>query len=210
MYERDLMQRYNSMLTRCYGKDVACQKYYADKGITVCDEWLLDFKNFYSWALNNGYSNELSLDRINNNGNYEPDNCRWANIFQQNNNKSNSHKVEFDGIILTVTEWARYFEIPVSEVYKKLSAGWGNDLSPCELKDKIRTEQSGNRIAEIRQRLKMTQKQFGDILGVGQSAVAQWESGENFPGTMQLFRLSELSGESITELLKDRINHQKV
>jgi transcriptional regulator with XRE-family HTH domain len=66
-----------------------------------------------------------------------------------------------------------------------------------------------NKIKEIRQRLKMTQKQFGELLGVGQSAVAQWESGENFPATMQLYRLSELSGESMTELLKDRLNQQK-
>lgn len=66
-----------------------------------------------------------------------------------------------------------------------------------------------NKIKEIRQRLKMTQKQFGELLGVGQSAVAQWESGENFPATMQLYRLSELSGESMTELLMDRLNQQK-
>jgi len=66
-----------------------------------------------------------------------------------------------------------------------------------------------NKYKEIRQRLKMTQKQFGELLGVGQSAVAQWESGENFPATMQLYRLSELSGESMTELLMDRLNQQK-
>jgi len=66
-----------------------------------------------------------------------------------------------------------------------------------------------NKIKEIRQRLKMTQKQFGELLGVGQSAVAQWESGENFPATIQLYRLSELSGESMTELLMDRLNQQK-
>ena len=66
-----------------------------------------------------------------------------------------------------------------------------------------------NRIKEIRQRLHFTQKQFGEILGVGQSAVAQWETGEKFPATIQLYRLCELSGESMTELLKDRLNQQK-
>ena len=62
-----------------------------------------------------------------------------------------------------------------------------------------------NKIKEIRQRMHMTQKQFGELLGVNQSAVAQWESGETFPALMQLYRLCELSGESITELIKDRL-----
>ena len=62
-----------------------------------------------------------------------------------------------------------------------------------------------NRIKAIRQRLHYTQKQFGELLGVNQSAVAQWESGETFPGTFQLYRLCELSGESMTELIKERL-----
>ena len=66
-----------------------------------------------------------------------------------------------------------------------------------------------NKIKEIRQRLHLTQKQFGELVGVGQAAVAQWESGENFPGTFQLFRICELGGESITELIKNRINATK-
>lgn len=66
-----------------------------------------------------------------------------------------------------------------------------------------------NKIKEIRQRMHYTQKQFGELLGVGQSAVAQWESGENFPATMQLYRLCEISGESITEILKAKTNTAK-
>lgn len=203
------MQRYNSMLTRCYGKNVACHKYYADKGITVCDEWISDFSSFYSWALNNGYSENLSLDRIDNDGNYEPNNCRWADIFQQNNNKSNSHRIAAEGLILTIGEWARKLEVSPNKIMMMVRDGWGTDLNPCEPKEKVLTDQAGNKIKEIRQRLKMTQKQFGELVGVGQTAVAQWESGENFPGTFQLFRICELGGESITELIKNRINATK-
>jgi hypothetical protein len=64
------------MKRRCYSPQDKRYNYYGGRGITVCDEWLKDFKNFADWALSNGYSDELTLDRIDVNGNYEPLNCR--------------------------------------------------------------------------------------------------------------------------------------
>jgi hypothetical protein len=75
------------MKNRCFNKnDIDDYRRYGARGITVCEEWANDFVSFYNWAISNGYSKDLSLDRENNNGNYEPSNCRWATPLQQQNN----------------------------------------------------------------------------------------------------------------------------
>lgn len=79
----DMKQRCTNPKTRCFAN-------YGGRGIAVCDTWANDFGTFFSWAMGNGYSDELSIDRINVNGNYEPTNCRWATMKEQQNNKRNS------------------------------------------------------------------------------------------------------------------------
>ena len=64
--------------------------YYGGKGVFICDEWLRDFQTFYDWAIQNGYDDNLTIERINVNGNYEPSNCRFVDMAVQNNNKRNS------------------------------------------------------------------------------------------------------------------------
>lgn len=92
---------------RCCNKNN--QKYYCygARNITICDEWKDNFETFYEWSMNNGYADDLSIDRINNDGNYEPSNCRWTTNIEQANNKSINHFIEYNGESHTLAEWAR-------------------------------------------------------------------------------------------------------
>ena len=106
-YNKRIMSIYNGMKQRCYNPNSKNYKYYGDKGVIICKEWLNDRKLFYEWAVNNGYSDELTIDRIENDGNYEPNNCRWATWEQQANNKSNTVYYRYEGKIKSSLDWCK-------------------------------------------------------------------------------------------------------
>lgn len=119
-----LYRIYQGMKTRCYNTNDPGYLYYGAKGIQICNEWLEDFMRFYKWAITNGYSDDLSIDRINVNGNYEPSNCRWATKKEQNNNKSTNLNIEYNGKIQSVEEWSNETGLSKDSIYKRLSMGW--------------------------------------------------------------------------------------
>lgn len=96
---------------RCYNKKCPNYKKYGNKGITMCDEWVESFKSFYDWSMMNGYAKNLSLDRINNDKGYSPDNCRWVTVKEQNNNKSNNCYITYNGKTQTLKQWAEELNI---------------------------------------------------------------------------------------------------
>lgn len=86
----------------------------------MCDEWKNDFQAFYDWAISNGYKEGLSVDRINNNGNYEPNNCRWATRKQQNRNKRSNITYTINGVTKCLAEWCNLYNIEYDKVYDRL------------------------------------------------------------------------------------------
>ena len=94
------------MKKRCYNTKNNRYKCYGGKGIVVCDEWKDNFQSFCDWAMTNGYSDALSIDRIDVNGNYCPENCRWATTKEQANNTTRNHYITVKGVTKTISEWA--------------------------------------------------------------------------------------------------------
>lgn len=115
---------WRGILKRCYLKSSKDYKNYGGRGITVCDEWKNDFKAFYNWAMANKYEDNLSIDRINVNGNYEPTNCRWVKAKTQANNRSSNKLLTYKGETHTITEWAEKLNIARHLIYQRLQANW--------------------------------------------------------------------------------------
>lgn len=120
-----IYREYRSMFSRCKPNYHNSNVYY-EKGITVCDEWTGNggFENFYEWAMNNGYSDELSLDRINVNGNYEPSNCRWITMKEQQSNRSDNVFVEYMGETKTLKQWCNELGLSYGMVKARRRNGW--------------------------------------------------------------------------------------
>jgi hypothetical protein len=95
---------WHKMKDRCYNQNHISYKYYGLKGIGVCQEWKFDFSVFHRWSIDNGYENNLSLDRINGNEGYSPLNCRWATRSEQQNNRKDNRKFQFNNQLLTARE----------------------------------------------------------------------------------------------------------
>lgn len=106
-----LFSIWRHMIGRCTNEKEAGYKHYGGRGIKVCSEWL-QYENFKKWALTNEYEETLTIDRINVNGNYEPDNCRWATMREQGWNKRDSVKIEYQGELKTLEELSEITGIP--------------------------------------------------------------------------------------------------
>lgn len=123
-----LYRIYAQIKTRCYNAKSPNFKYYGARGIKVCNEWLGEngFLNFYNWATNNGYDENLSIDRINVDRNYEPSNCKWSDNVEQANNKRNNHYVFYKGNKVTISQLSRMIKINRDVLYDRI-----NNLQWC-------------------------------------------------------------------------------
>lgn len=117
---------WTSMRNRCYWSKSNRSKHYKLRGIVVCNEWKDSFENFYEWSINNGWKPGLQLDRINNNGNYEPPNCRWATPKEQARNRTSNVWITIDGETKIAIEWAEQYNISPSVIHSRLKLGWSH------------------------------------------------------------------------------------
>ena len=114
-----LRRIYCSMITRCYNQNNRAFRWYGAKGITVCQEWRDDKQNFIKWALENGYSETLTLDRIDSNGNYDPSNCRWVDVKTQIRNRSNTIKLYGKPL----AEWCDILHLDYKVILRRMYSG---------------------------------------------------------------------------------------
>jgi hypothetical protein len=123
-----LYEVFKTMHRRCEKPESNRYAYYGGRGISVCEEWS-EFEPFRDWAYANGYSEGLTLDRIDNDGNYCPENCRWVTMKEQSNNRRNSVVVEIGGIRKTVAEWSDVSGVSPYTIYSRVKRGVsGTDL----------------------------------------------------------------------------------
>lgn len=127
---------YAHIKTRCYNPKSDHYKYYGARGITICEEWLnpevadrtngmtKGFEAFKKWALENGYQENLTIDRIDVNGNYCPENCRWVTRKIQMNNTRRNHLLTYKGETKNITEWAKITGISVTALTKRICRNW--------------------------------------------------------------------------------------
>lgn len=108
---------------RCYNPNNPAYKNYGGRGIIVCDEWLKDFKAFYNWALANGYNDDLTIDRIDVNGGYKPNNCRWITIQEQAKNRRSNHYITHNGKTQNISDWSKELGINRTTLTRKLKKG---------------------------------------------------------------------------------------
>lgn len=109
---------------RCYNQSDDAFEDYGARGITMCDEWKSDYAAFKTWAINSGYKNELSIDRVDNNAGYTPCNCRWATPKQQANNRRNNILVEYNGKRQSISDWSKDTGFSYRMISTRLKAGW--------------------------------------------------------------------------------------
>ena len=118
---------YYHIKTRCFNKKDIRWKHYGGRGITICKEWKNDYLSFKNWALSNGYKQNLSIDRIDNDGNYCPENCRWSTTKEQCNNKRNNLHITAFGETKTISEWIKDDRCVIKKYFTLMSRfkrGW--------------------------------------------------------------------------------------
>lgn len=110
---------WQGMKGRCYNPHDPRYDRWGGRGITVCDEWRDSFEAFYEWAMSHGYADDLTIDRIDNDGNYTPDNCRWATQSEQSRNRNSNIKIRIGNSTRTLTEWCEIFRVDYNNVVSR-------------------------------------------------------------------------------------------
>ena len=121
-----LYKIFYGMKTRCTNPKRADYKQYGGKGIKICSEWLNDYTLFEKWAIENGYNDTLTIDRIDPNKDYSPENCRWVSRKEQSRNQERTKYLTYNGITKTVAEWAEELGVSYWTLMTRFKKGWSD------------------------------------------------------------------------------------
>lgn len=113
-----------SMRSRCENQNDKHYAEYGGRNVSVCQEWNQSFESFRSWAYQNGYEEGLTIDRIDNNSDYSPFNCRWVDMKVQANNRRSNRQIYFNGETHTIKEWSEIIGIPYKTLHNRIYSGW--------------------------------------------------------------------------------------
>lgn len=122
-----LYKIWQGMKNRCYKENTNGYENYGKRGIEVCVEWRHNFVNFYNWAISNGYKDNLTIDRLDNNKNYEPENCKWSTLKEQSNNRRTNCFIEYNGEKHSMKEWSEILNISYATMRTRRTRGWKNE-----------------------------------------------------------------------------------
>jgi hypothetical protein len=129
---------WSGMKRRCYSKNTINYASYGGKDITLCEEWRHNFTSFCEWAMANGYNDSLSIDRIDSNGNYCPENCQWATRQEQSANRKSVVLIEYNGEKMTSADWSKKIGGNSGLVGRRLKIGWSIERAITTPPDKLR------------------------------------------------------------------------
>lgn len=116
-----LYRIWNGMIRRCELFSSGSYKWYGAKGISVCSDWRRSYESFRDWAHENGYKENLTLDRIDGEKDYSPNNCRWITMKDQQNNRCNNHLLTYNGLTLTLSQWAEKIGLKPKTLAKRIN-----------------------------------------------------------------------------------------
>ncbi len=135
------------MKRRCYYRNDKSYKNYGGRGIHICDEWVNDFVNFYNWAIQNGYEEGLTIERINNDENYSPNNCTWIPKSEQVNNRRNCILYTYNNKTQNLKQWCDELNLDYGLMHDRIrSKGWSFERAistPCNIKKRNNKSKRG-------------------------------------------------------------------
>lgn len=115
---------FHNMKSRCYLPSFSRYNYYGGRGIKICKNWKLNFNSFYEWAIQNGYKKGLTIDRIDNDKDYSPENCRWVAFKEQNNNTRKNHYYTYKNETKSISQWADIYGLHRCVLNNRIRRGW--------------------------------------------------------------------------------------
>lgn len=147
-----LKSRYNHIKERCYNPNSKAYKRYGGRGIKMCQEWLSDYQAFEDWALSNGFKEGLAIDRIDNDGDYAPDNCRFVTPKENNQNRCTSRFYTINGVTKNLQQWCEEYSMNRCTVHDRLAKGWSIEdalTKPLKSLERNRGELLGRRFGRL-------------------------------------------------------------